>query len=177
MDGKSVASRALSESQCESTAFSSSVSLLASLPAVAAALAETLAVGSSSLSDESERRRRWIGPLPARLPRARVNVVGAAVRRRRLNPAVGKRRSSLVHGRAGAPQAKRSRGALVANLEPSAGHVHGRTFTCPHLGSVYLYLRRSETGFVYLYLRPPTPALPLPAPPPSEPKTRASPFL
>mmetsp|Transcript_23749 Transcript_23749/g.70590 ORF Transcript_23749/g.70590 Transcript_23749/m.70590 type:complete len:254 (+) Transcript_23749:958-1719(+) len=38
------------------------------------------------------RRRRWIGPLPARLLRARVNVVGAAVQRRRLNPAVGKRR-------------------------------------------------------------------------------------
>ena len=28
----------------------------------------------------------------------------------------------------------------------AAGHVHGRTFTCPHVGSVYLYLRRSETG-------------------------------
>ena len=56
-----VASSALSESQCESTAFSSSVDALASLPAVAASLMCTLAVGSSSLSEESERRRRWIG--------------------------------------------------------------------------------------------------------------------
>ena len=60
MDGRSVASSALSESQCESTAFSSSVDALASLPAVAAALTAG-SVGSSSLSDESERRRRWIG--------------------------------------------------------------------------------------------------------------------
>ena len=56
-----VASSALSESQCESTAFSSSNAVLASLPAVAASLMCTLAVGSSSLSEESERRRRWIG--------------------------------------------------------------------------------------------------------------------
>ena len=61
MDGRSVASSALSESQCESTAFSSSVDALASLPAVAASLMRALAVGSSSLSEDSERRRRWIG--------------------------------------------------------------------------------------------------------------------
>ena len=60
MDGRSVASSALSESQCERTAFSSSVDALASLPAVAAALTVG-AVGSSSLSEDSERRRRWIG--------------------------------------------------------------------------------------------------------------------
>ena len=52
---------------------------------------------------------------------------------------------------------------------PLGGHVHGRTFTWPHVVSVYL----STSGGlrqVYLYLRPPTPALPLPAPPPSEPR-------
>ena len=49
-----------------------------------------------------------------------------------------------------AGQARRRRSALAALcvVPPRAvgGHVHGRTFTCPHLGSVYLYLRRSETG-------------------------------
>ena len=59
----------------------------------------------------------------------------------RVNPFTYTFRASENQLLSTAPQAKRSR-----SLVHLGGHVHGRTFTCPHLGSVYLYLRRSETG-------------------------------
>ena len=59
-------------------------------------------------------------------------------------------------------------GALVVppqRTEPSAGYVHGRTFTWPHVVSVYLYIRRSETG------------LPLPEAPHASPTSTCAPAL
>ena len=74
-----------------------------------------------------------------------------------------------------AGQARRRRSALAAlcvslryhHLEPSAG-----TFTGVRLPALTWAPFTSTSGGlrqVYLYLRPPTPALPLPAPPPSGP--------
>ena len=90
----------------------------------------------------------------------KVQVVAALVIRDAVGDAISRQQAAVKPGpwpgRRAAGEAL-SRGLASSHLEPSRGH--GRTFTSPHVGSVYLYLRRSETGFVYLYLRPPTPAL------------------
>jgi len=97
-------------------------------------------------------------------------VVAALVIRDAVGDAISRRQAAVKPGpwpgrrAAGEALSRGLRGALRARpWEPSAGHVHARTFTSPHVGSVYLYLRRSETGLPlpeaphrrqpYLYLR------------------------
>ena len=80
-------------------------------------------------------------------------VVAALVIRDAVGDAISRRQAAVKPGpwpgrrAAGEALSRGLRGALRARpWEPSAGHVHARTFTSPHVGSVYLYLRRSETG-------------------------------
>ena len=97
-------------------------------------------------------------------------TVGDAIRLT-VGDAISRRQAAVKPGPwPGRRAARRSAlaGALVVppqRTEPSAGYVHGRTFTWPHVVSVYLYLRRSETG------------LPLPEAPHASPTSTCAPAL
>ena len=77
----------------------------------------------------------------------KVQVVAALAIRDAVGDAISRQQAAVKPGpwpgRRAAGEAL-SRGLASSHLEPSRGH--GRTFTSPHVGSVYLYLRRSETG-------------------------------
>ena len=93
----------------------------------------------------------------------KVQVVAALVIRDAVGDAISRQQAAVKPGPW--PGRRAAGEALSRASSVLGGHVHGRTFTCPHLGSVYLYLRRSETGLPLPEpsLRPPTatPALPL----------------
>ena len=99
----------------------------------------------------------------------KVQVVAALVIRDAVGDAISRQQAAVKPGPwPGRRAARRSAlaGALVVppqRTEPSAGYVHGRTFTWPHVVSVYLYLRRSETG------------LPLPEAPHASPTSTCAP--
>ena len=94
----------------------------------------------------------------------KVQVVAALVIRDAVGDAISRQQAAVKPGpwpgRRAAGEAL-SRGLASSHLEPSRGH--GRTFTSPHVGSVYLYLRRSETG------------LPLPEAPHASPTSTCAP--
>ena len=126
---------------------------------------------SSYLSNhaQSMRRRERDADSLHRVSRQAVQaqVVAALVIRDAVGDAINRPQAAVKPGpwpgRRAAGEAL-SRGlASWPHLEPSRGH--GRTFTSPHVGSVYLYLYSGGLRQVYLYLRPHTPALPLPAHP------------
>ena len=120
-----------------------------------------------------ELRRRFFGWTLHRVSRQAVQgqVVAALVIRDAVGDAISRRQAAVKPGPwPGRRAARRSAlaGALVVppqRTEPSAGYVHGRTFTWPHVVSVYLYLRRSETG------------LPLPEAPHASPTSTCAPAL
>ena len=110
-----------------------------------------------------ELRRRFFAPGQAGR-QCKVQVVAALVIRDAVGDAISRQQAAVKPGpwpgRRAAGEAL-SRGLASSHLEPSRGH--GRTFTSPHVGSVYLYLRRSETG------------LPLPEAPHASPTSTCAP--
>ena len=94
----------------------------------------------------------------------KVQVVAALVIRDAVGDAISRQQAAV---KPGPWPGRRAAGEALSRGLPSVlgGHVHGRTFTCPHLGSVYLYLRRSETG------------LPLPEAPHASPTSTCAPAL
>ena len=117
----------------------------------------------------TERRADSLHPGSA--GRQQGQVVAALAIRDAVGDAISRRQAAVKPGPwPGRRAARRSAlaGALVVppqRTEPSAGYVHGRTFTWPHVVSVYLYLRRSETG------------LPLPEAPHASPTSTCAPAL
>ena len=143
---------------------------------------------SSYLSNHAQsmrRRERDVDSLH-RVSRQAVQaqVVAALVIRDAVGDAINRPQAAVKPGpwpgrRAAGEALSRGLGRPTSRTEPSAGYVHGRTFTCPHV--VFPFTSTSgglETGLPLPEpsLRPPTatPALPLPAPPPSEPNARWS---
>ena len=93
----------------------------------------------------------------------KVQVVAALVIRDAVGDAISRQQAAVKPGPW--PGRRAAGEALSRSSSVLGGHVHGRTFTCPHLGSVYLYLRRSETG------------LPLPEAPQASPTSTCAPAL
>ena len=93
----------------------------------------------------------------------KVQVVAALVIRDAVGDAISRQQAAVKPGPW--PGRRAAGEALSRASSVLGGHVHGRTFTCPHLGSVYLYLRRSETG------------LPLPEAPHASPTSTCAPAL
>ena len=93
-----------------------------------------------------------------------AQVVAALVIRDAVGDAINRPQAAV---KPGPWPGRRAAGEALSRglLSVLGGHVHGRTFTCPHLGSVYLYLRRSETG------------LPLPEAPQASPTSTCAPAL
>ena len=94
----------------------------------------------------------------------KVQEVAALVIRDAVGDAISRQQAAVKPGPW--PGRRAAGEALSRASSVLGGHVHGRTFTCPHLWAPFT----STSGGlrqVYLYLRPPRPALPLPAPPPS----------
>ena len=130
---------------------------------------------SSYLSNhaQSMRRRERDADSLHRVSRqvVQAQVVAALVIRDAVGDAINRPQAAVKPGPwPGRRAARRSAlaGALVVppqRTEPSAGYVHGRTFTWPHVVSVYLYIRRSETG------------LPLPEAPQASPTSTCAPAL
>ena len=126
----------------------------------------------SSNHAQSMRRetRRFFAPRGS-AGRQQGQVVAALAIRDAVGDAISRRQAAVKPGPwPGRRAARRSAlaGALVVppqRTEPSAGYVHGRTFTWPHVVSVYLYIRRSETG------------LPLPEAPHASPTSTCAPAL
>ena len=105
----------------------------------------------------------------------KVQVVAALVIRDAVGDAISRQQAAVKPGpwpgRRAAGEAL-SRGLASSHLEPSRGHgVRLPPLTWAPFTSTSGGLRQ-----VYLYLRPPRPALPLPAPPPSGPISRSRAF-
>ena len=122
------------------------------------------------MHNQCAERRRFFAPRGL-AGRQQGQVVAALAIRDAVGDAISRRQAAVKPGPwPGRRAARRSAlaGALVVppqRTEPSAGYVHGRTFTWPHVVSVYLYLRRSETG------------LPLPEAPHASPTSTCAPAL
>ena len=122
------------------------------------------------MHNQCAERRRFFAPRGL-AGRQQGQVVAALAIRDAVGDAISRRQAAVKPGPwPGRRAARRSAlaGALVVppqRTEPSAGYVHGRTFTWPHVVSVYLYIRRSETG------------LPLPEAPHASPTSTCAPAL
>ena len=126
---------------------------------------------SSHLSNHAQSMRRraetQILCIGSAGRQCKVQVVAALVIRDAVGDAISRQQAAVKPGPWPGRRAAGEALAALCVVPPRAlgGHVHGRTFTCPHLGSVYLYLRRSETG------------LPLPEAPHASPTSTCAPAL